>query len=535
MPPFKNPRNWKYTWEAQSQLPLLKLFIFSETSNPSANCYNLQAELKFEISLLVLSWTEKNAPVSLTVPFPKVLVDLECPLNFRALDDHIEVKIGLLLPVDHPIVSGFVSDLYREDGNGVDYQPASDFCNHLILQSDAERLAANGELHFYCRNCSFRLTQLPIRSFVEMPSVDWREAADNWFGSCCCSFGSVSEKMVAGYTKTHACRQGSCLLSTTSIILHQDDFVGFNTSKHYCIREHDEFVNGGDCHVTSDNLLHDRIDKLSLVNEEDVAHKGCHTSEGQTSIQLASAIDETSNNRCCSHSTCESSSKDQELIKTGDLSTYQKLLLNGYLGNIFMFKSSGLSKDIDWVEFECPKCSSLLGAYPSADGNKKPIDGGLRLLKCYISTSPAYSSGDLFSNYTLERMFSAQLKESADDELSFRMAVKDLKTKSLMLQFVLLNPDSWHCSGSCKEGDVELSPPLMMYLHPVIKLLFSATCCANGFGSSMHKRQKKDEMEEVFMLDPLIRQVKRSLELSSSTLPPSLNSLQGFSLAILRR
>ncbi|KAL1074155.1 hypothetical protein V6Z11_D11G270200 [Gossypium hirsutum] len=34
------------------------------------------------------------------------------------------------------------------------------------------------------------------RNFVEMPSSDWREVADNWFGGCCCSFGGISEKLV---------------------------------------------------------------------------------------------------------------------------------------------------------------------------------------------------------------------------------------------------------------------------------------------------------------------------------------------------
>jgi len=34
---------------------------------------------------------------------------------------------------------------------------------------------------------------------VEIPSVNWREATDNWFGNCFCSFGGVSEKLVNGY------------------------------------------------------------------------------------------------------------------------------------------------------------------------------------------------------------------------------------------------------------------------------------------------------------------------------------------------
>ncbi|KAF5736002.1 hypothetical protein HS088_TW14G00134 [Tripterygium wilfordii] len=30
-----------------------------------------------------------------------------------------------------------------------------------------------------------------------MSSVDWHYVADNWFGGYCCSFGGISEKLVA--------------------------------------------------------------------------------------------------------------------------------------------------------------------------------------------------------------------------------------------------------------------------------------------------------------------------------------------------
>lgn len=40
---------------------------------------------------------------------PRVLLDDESPVSFKALDDHIEVKLALLLPVDHSIVLNFES------------------------------------------------------------------------------------------------------------------------------------------------------------------------------------------------------------------------------------------------------------------------------------------------------------------------------------------------------------------------------------------------------------------------------------------
>lgn len=75
--------------------------------------------------------------------------------------------------------------------------------------------------------------------------------------------------------------------------------------------------------------------------------------------------------------------------------------------------------------------------------------------------------------YTLEKMFASQLLECAKDELSFRTVVRDLKTKSPILQIVLINTNFWSCTGDClaKEGKEEPVPKID--LHPVIKVLFS--------------------------------------------------------------
>ena len=61
-----------------------------------------------------------------------------------------------------------------------------------------------------------------------MPSVNWREVADNWFGACCCSFGSISDKLVIRYANSYACAPGTCLLSCSSITICKDDLVECN-------------------------------------------------------------------------------------------------------------------------------------------------------------------------------------------------------------------------------------------------------------------------------------------------------------------
>ena len=57
---------------------------------------------------------KKKKPNSASIP--RVLLDPESPLNFIAFDDHIQVKLVLLLPVDHPIVSSFDSILNFSQG-----------------------------------------------------------------------------------------------------------------------------------------------------------------------------------------------------------------------------------------------------------------------------------------------------------------------------------------------------------------------------------------------------------------------------------
>lgn len=75
-------------------------------------------------------------------------------------------------------------------------------------------------------------------------------------------------------------------------------------------------------------------------------------------------------------------------------------------------------------------------------------------------------------------MFTNQLLESANDESSYRTVVKDVKTKSPLLQIVLLNPNAWSCAGYCVDSEGQTEPVSNMYLHPVIKVLFSD--CSNG-------------------------------------------------------
>ncbi|GAB2279514.1 hypothetical protein Dimus_014154 [Dionaea muscipula] len=537
----EKPRRWRFTWETQSHIPILKLFVFNPSVNPLAQCNDLKFDLHFEKSLLNISWSEQ-ARVSLAVPLPRVLVDLESPLNFRVSDDHIEVKLSLLLPVDHPIVSNFISDLLPEDEVGAG-DSTSDFLQPLSMDSDAKSLSSEGDVHFYCRTCSFQLTRRPIRSFLDMPSVNWTEAADNWFGSCCCSFGGISERLVLNYVQSYACVEGSCLLNNASVILCKDDVVGCQCVGSDLMRQHgdhklsEDAINLGVCHDEDDGsfLVHGNDATLCSPRFKKEMNDYEERKEDEQEIKNSSCAfhghdftDEVDpSNGCCTRSVSVSDGM-------AGLLADQKSFLNGYLGNVFIFQSPALSKEVEWIEFTCPQCSCLLGAYPSANG-LDPSDGGIRLLKCYISTSlPVSSSGDLFRKYKLEKMFANHLLESATNELSFQTGIRDLKSGSMMMRITILNPDSWCCSGYCFES---YSAVLFqkVNLHPVIKVLFSNCCDNPEIMRNSDEGETKRQADEVFMLKPLIKELIRCLDSTGDTFPSSFSSSRGFILSSIHR
>lgn len=397
-------------------------------------------------------------------------------------------------------------------------------------------LSSCGGVHFYCRNCEFNLTRSPLSDFVEMPSVDWREVADNWFGACCCSFGGISEKLVARFANSYTSAKGVCLLNFATVTVCKDDLVGCNfpeSNKH----------EGGP--VWSSKPEFGELTPNLNACDEKLRFTISTTAEREVNDE------ETNNDRlsrmrldsdlsgndylakgCCAHHESESHQENQKLDQNAEILENQQSFLNGFLGNIFMVKSSNLSADVEWVEYFCPQCSTLLGAYPCGNGGA-PVDGGVRLFKCNISTGlPIGGSGDLFRKYTLERMFTNQLLDFAKDELSYRTVVRDLKTNIPMLLIVIMNTNSWSCTGSClsKQSSAEAVPKLD--LHPVVKVLFTeGSSKTESEIRKVEDRIKKDLTDEVFMLRPQIEDMVESLVSAKNMLPSSCSSLQGLSLS----
>lgn len=482
----KTERKWRYTWEAQSHSPNLRLFLFDSETNPKSHCKSLNVSVLPEKSQLLVTWigcSEAEDGVSLRVPVPRVLLDAESPVKFKALDDHIEVRLVLLLPVDHPLVSGLVTEDREKSAP-------------LVMNCDVKTLTLMGGVHLHCRKCSVRLTKRVLFEFSEMPSVNWRESADNWFGTCCCSFGGISEKMVVKYTNSYACSSGLCLLSAATVLLSEDDLVE-------CVLS-DKIGTGPGCDLGGVELGSRR----SEVDTESLHENGGEVDDD--SRDKASSVPE-----CCVH---DSSGSSESFQLDQKLTLDKKLLLDGFLEDVFMAKASNVSKNVEWIELACPECSSPLGAYPSGSGsNDKPIDGGVRLFKCYVSTSSATGeSSDVFRKYTLERMFTNQLVECAKEELSFHVLVKDLTTKSPLFQIIILNPNSWSLTGLLCSSEDEGGSTLE--LSPIVKVLFSSDC-----KSSLVKKVD----EEVYILKGQGEELIELLTNASKFLPSSCAYLQG--------
>ncbi|XP_030530971.1 uncharacterized protein LOC115741281 isoform X2 [Rhodamnia argentea] len=553
----QNPKKWRFTWEAQSHHPTLKLFLFNPSARPVDRCGSLRVQSNPARSTIDVSFTvDSEHDVSLLVPIPRVLIDCDSPVSFRTLDDHIEVKLALLLPVDHPVMSNLQSMLSLSEDGGEALLP--DAPKRLSTESDLEKLSSKGSVDFYCRSCSAKLTRSPISCFLDSPSINWQEVADNWFGACCCSFGGISEKLVTRYARSYAPSKGRCLLTSRAVIICKDDLLNCefpederSQSCEYqpLLADEDDnqskvLMHSGSNHATGPTHVYEGKLKSMHLNDENLPCEAI-------GADLDSTRNETLDTGCCLHRSHSLSYEHEGSMRDTskdmcrhfnppdefELPPSQRYFLNGFLGDVFMAKSHNISTAIEWVEFSCPRCSTLLGAYPCAD-SCAPLDNGVRFYKCCVSTGlPLEGSDDLFKEYTLERMFSNQILENAKDDLSFRTVVRDMKTKSPLLQIVLLNPNCWFSTGYCFAMDNPPESATKLNLHPVIKVLFN-DCRDNTLFSSKRTNEEwgtTHSADEVFMLMHQMEVLIANLASAKDVFPPSMVSFQGLTLSLIQR
>ncbi|KAJ3683319.1 hypothetical protein LUZ60_013546 [Juncus effusus] len=473
-PSPKSQQQWRFTWETLAHISTLRLYLFPTPSRPSLSISNLTASLN--PPLLVVSFANENSEeVFVRVPVPKVLIDPESELEWAVKSDYVEIKLNLMLPVDHPVFA----DLGEDDSlNGDEgFLP--------LNQNDDLKELSSKDVDLYCKSCSAKLTKEPLRKFTQMPSENWREAAENWFGNCCCSFGASGEILINNYLKSFDLSQTS-LLNFSSVI------------------------------VNKDTLFHSSSDKQTLLFNPQ--NKYTHTNNIVTQCN-----DNT--DHCC-HG--EKNAHEKTIISNdGNINN------NIYLGGGFMISENNISKDVNWVEFCCYKCFAPIGAYPCNNNTNSNdfnmIDGGIRLFKCYISTSlPVGGPNDIFRRYKVQNLFSNLLLEMAEDEISFRTVVRDLKSRKPTLKIILLSSSkTWSFSDSCfaNRADVNGSGR-EAELRPVMKVLFADCGDDDDDARLVESWKKKYGAEEVYMHMSQIEELKECLNFNLGNIPLSCASLQ---------
>ncbi|TVU33515.1 hypothetical protein EJB05_25338, partial [Eragrostis curvula] len=560
-------RQWRYTWEALGHLPLLRLYLFPRPALPDVVPSGLRADLRLDDSLLLLSFSLAGDAVSLRVPVPRVLVDPSAPVECRAAGDHVEVRLALVLPVDHPVVAAAFPP-----------PPGAEPPAPLTLRNDLKNLSSR-DVHLYCKACSARLTKQPLRNIMEMPSLNWEDVADNWFGGCCTSFGGASEKLVSNYINAYGRLEGTSLLDATSISIETNYLETDLLAQVACLTLCSDSIAQEE--AIADNVSIDNghtTGKIDLDNSEEQANITCIHSETNGAArqadqsgtyQLENDVDVNSekskNNSCVDimekldkeidlslvdscHGCCTSeySRKAEDNPSPMSLGNQNrqtilestrdyKLTKTISLGSSFIIKASNLLNDFKWLEFLCAQCLSPLGSYPSQH-SLVPADGRVRLFKCYTSTElPVAGPHDVFRAHTLERLFVNLLLEIAEDEISFRTVVRDLETKRPILQLVLLSSKAWLCSGYSYENDMD-GLHGAADLQPRVKVLYSN--CSDASESDIRiveEWSSKYRAEELFMMKRQTNELIECLSSAMDNFPVSCSSLEGMCLSSLGR
>lgn len=285
-----------------------------------------------------------------------------------------------------------------------------------------------------------------------MPSENWQEVADNWFGACCCSFGGASEKIVGQYVNKHDFSTDTCHLDGASMIICQDDLEGYmfqgplarysehQTNTQICddsttcsVKVYNgsiEYVEGNtdsngptgcsstvagricmNIAIESPNKKGTELSSFQKCSSTDLYNNRAAEMESGlkgTSNLVQPSLDEILSSKdanflklnidyCCGISEKPLSELPQETEANSALQGRCKWVQNSSVGGGFIIRASKFSHGIKWVEFLCKNCSACLGCYPCSKNASIPLDGGIRLFKCCISTcTPVGGPCDIF-------------------------------------------------------------------------------------------------------------------------------------------
>ncbi|PKU86138.1 hypothetical protein MA16_Dca001969 [Dendrobium catenatum] len=646
----KSSRPWRFTWESLAHIPILRLYLFSpDVGDISALCRFVEASLRLDRSLLLVSWhigdegAVSNGRSFIWIPVPRVLINPECSVDVKAMADHIEVKLVLLLPVDHPVESeiwgspGMDPDRCLPLSLGSGEVASFDFAAYLLcLRSySADNTVAVFTDLFGAAAAVYKVDYKTVIWFLFLPSPT-TVVGSTINGAATTIVDAISLTIIVSVGRATKDHLANLAINGTSSELEESTtllgslgagtlvaasfmvavsiagakvgeatphftfstFMGVGKTNSDCLRTMTRLTSmiptllKGTCLLDRASVAVCEHDLEGAVLERTVSDFGMKSSESNDTSSMrcdlvssrawsdtsAHEVDSSSNSnqlglvgtqndinmdclkanlnnfslnneKSLSESIVERTSKCDfhcciaEKVQHAGGTEYEASIaacnaqqsLKVY-GSGFMVTSANLSNDVECVEFSCRNCSSPLGSYSCVQGTTAPVVGGVRLFKCYISTSVSTGApDDAFKTYTLESIFTNLLIEGAQEELSFRTMVCDLRTRFPMLQIVLLNSRAWCCSGHCYENAATRGLPAI-HMQPVVKVLFSDCSASTDANSVVAKdRSVRNGTEEVYMMNREIEGLTRSLKSSIAKLPHSCSSLQGMSLSFLGR
>ncbi|BBN08363.1 ubiquitin-protein ligase E3 D [Marchantia polymorpha subsp. ruderalis] len=609
-------RSWRFAYEALTHVHSMRLFLFNPALSFPLRCHSLRAYLQptspFSASpVVVCRWNSPGGDShTVYVPMPFCLIDHSAPFVVQCRTDFIEVKLKLL-PFGGSFLDGltFLGFSHRgipimRDGSRQTEAQKRDEAP-FSLSSDAELLASKANVTFFCRKCSAKLTDGSLSRILELPSMEWRELADHWFGTCCCSDGAKTENLVAQFQQLMTPTRGLCLVGSTTCIIHSDDLVnGTQPHRKSSTIESSRGENVG---------VKEELSRSAVLSPEVVDETG-KTTRGRSGhglvvgcVPAALATDASEADTCGSVVTSQDAEDDvpveskqsaeQKLVVTGGDHSMVETIEQRHacvthcggkhgvkreklstdpvatckpMANGFMSGPSAASNSPNWTPVNCHSCSSLIGV---TSGEEE----GVQLFKCHVSTDEsAGGPSDIFRYHTLDRVFCNELLANTEESSSYRYIIRGANTKMPLLQLVLLNHESWNCSGFClgevsslsddaqdplkrKEACVFLDdeyddnfmvsspecellvglgkeefPPA--FLEPVMKVMF---CDISDFSnedlSGVEEWAEKHQADDIYMLESEISSLTKSLHENQRLFPDSCATFEQFRSSFLTR
>ncbi|XP_024541407.1 uncharacterized protein LOC112350074 [Selaginella moellendorffii] len=473
---------WRFLYEALLRISSLRLLLTKDLVAPSVSCNRgLKASLgRFSSCLeLVCEWQserECGKRVVLRVPLPLCPVDHGAPVEAVAREDHIEVKLRM--------VSGGASFLLSSE------------MGMLPSTNESSELASRApEIILGCRACKAAITRGGFESVLELPSVDWREATDDWFGVCCCGSSIRTESIVAGFEKNVTASHGKLLVGNSTCIVHASDL----------------------CQASPP------VDSAcDRAQEKEKSEAGALEVEVNGDTNQGNHRQHTSVFRGHQHDVC---CEKNDCVTTREEHTSGPGFYDFLKGPVEPMNSG------TWQPFNCLECSSLIGVFlePNEGQTPKPA---VHLFKRHILAAENTLTKESFRHHTLEKDFTKELVSRAEQDSSYRYVVRGLRLKRPMLQVVLVNENSLVFSGAVVDSKRQVS--LGSFTPAASAMLQDCSEFEEHELTIVEEWCTRHNVDDIFLLEEEIAMLLTTIRANQEFYPASYSVNQGFRLSFLR-